>query len=489
MSKLQPNILEIGKLPPHDYDTEKAVLGALLIGTSSDVINQVARIITYDSFYRPEHGIVFKAIMRLHERFSPIDLLTVMHEITNTGKDKDVDAVFLSELTDRVATSQNIIVHSMIIQEHYITRQIISLCHKMLKMSYDRSVSVNVLINEFEKEIKALEEKAKQSIPDSNANLVTSVINNLMKIKEHGNSDIFITGNKEIDKVLKIMPNEIIFLAGAPKSAKTKTLIYIMDSLLLRYKDKLNVKWNSMEDPKEKVVRNRISIHTGIPDEILQGLSGHLTTEHLNLINEVSHKVDNEGYLEYNDIPKTIEELCSDFRSFVKKDKMNIMIIDNFNICTDNCHQVNTTDKEIHVASKITSLNMHLKNNGYKACIIVVDHLKKEQLDKSNLESGRRPNTSHLKGSERKYATLTQLLLINRPGKYRDVLDQEINSPDIYINGKPWKRIDLLAAKDSSGLIIIEKTEARNQSDVGDDVIARLYINISKMWFRNLYDI
>ena len=89
-------------------------------------------------------------------------------------------------------------------------------------MSYNRSVSVNVLINEFEKEIKTLEEKAKQSIPDSNANLVTSVINNLMKIKEHGNSDIFIIGNKEIDKVLKIMPNEIIFLAGAPKSAKNK---------------------------------------------------------------------------------------------------------------------------------------------------------------------------------------------------------------------------------------------------------------------------
>ena len=86
MNKSQPSILEIGKLPPHDYEAEKAVLGALLIGTSSDVTNQVARIITYDSFYRAEHGVVFKAIMRLHERFSPIDLLTVMHEIANTGK-------------------------------------------------------------------------------------------------------------------------------------------------------------------------------------------------------------------------------------------------------------------------------------------------------------------------------------------------------------------------------------------------------------------
>lgn len=479
-----------GKVPPQDVSMEKAVLGALLIDGNMDVFNVVSKIVTEDSFYTENHRIIFSALKRLHDRFAPVDLLTVSHEIKTIGKKDFVDDLYLTELTDVVATSFHVESHAMVVQELFIRREIIKLCHRIITTAHDNHIKLDAVINSFEREIKVLEEKTKEVFPDENKQLVRSVINNIIKIKDGGfNSDLFIVGNNEIDKVIKIMPGEIIFLAGAPKSAKTKVLIYIIDSLVNRYKEKLNIKWNSMEDPKDKVIRNRISMHTSIPDETLQGIHGHLTSDHIRLIQEVTSKIDNDGYLEYNDVPKTIDDICSDFRSFVKKDRMNILVIDNFNICTDLCHHANTTDREIYVSSKITHLNAHLKSNGYKCCTIVVDHLKKEQLDKSNKDSGRRPSTAHLKGSERKYATLTQLLLINRPGKYRDIVDEESKAPDILINGTYWKRKDILARNDSSGLILIEKTESRNSADTGDDVVARLYVKINTMNFKNLYEI
>jgi hypothetical protein len=149
-------------------------------------------------------------------------------------------------------------------------------------------------------------------------------------------------------------------------------------------------------------------------------------------------------------------------------------------MCTDLEYSIkNQTDREIKVASKIQSLGAHLKHMGYNSCIFVVDHLKKEI--ELGLEYGFRPSTKDLKGSERKYAILTQLILINRPGKNRQLIDEERDSPPIEINGKKIKRTDLL-----DHLIILERTEARNGKDTGESIISRIYSEISTMQFKNL---
>ena len=92
-----------GKVPPQDVSMEKAVLGALLIDGNMDVFNVVSKIVTEDSFYTESHRIVFSALKRLHDRFAPVDLLTVSHEIKTIGKNHLVDELYLSELTDAIA--------------------------------------------------------------------------------------------------------------------------------------------------------------------------------------------------------------------------------------------------------------------------------------------------------------------------------------------------------------------------------------------------
>lgn len=470
-----------GKIPPQDNEIEKSLLGAFIIA-DNDTRNSIIKIITYESFYNPSNAIIFEVLINMYDNNEAIDLLTLSYKLRQQGKLDEIGGeVYLVDLTERVVTHHHAPNHATIIQELYITREIISLTIEIQRLAFQKTVGLDHLIGTFERKIKELVEKAEKSLPNEKKNLVNDVLMSIGKMITNGsNNAIYRTGDSVYDNIINCMVGEIIFLAGPPKSAKTKSLIVYMHLLIQKYKDELNILWYCMEDPSDKIIRNRLSIETGIADEKIMGLEGHLTTEEYNSLKEAGKVIENSAFLDYKDYPETIDNIYRNYKSFVKKDKMNILIIDNFNMCTDLEYSIkNQTDREIKVASKIQSLGAHLKHMGYNSCIFVVDHLKKEI--ELGLEYGFRPSTKDLKGSERKYAILTQLILINRPGKNRQLIDEERDSPPIEINGKKIKRTDLL-----DHLIILERTEARNGKDTGKSIISRIYSEISTMQFKNL---
>ena len=67
--------------PPHSIEAEEAVLGSLLI--DPEAITRVASFLAAEHFYLVKHQWVYEAMLRLHERREPIDLLTVSTELAN----------------------------------------------------------------------------------------------------------------------------------------------------------------------------------------------------------------------------------------------------------------------------------------------------------------------------------------------------------------------------------------------------------------------
>ena len=477
------------KVPPQDEEMEKSVLSAFIMG-STDTRNNIIKIISAESFYYERNQLIFQCLKEMNDDFTPIDILTLNDKLKSHGVHDEVGGeMYVMEITDYINHQHNAITHAIIVQEKYITREIIGLCVEIETLAYQSSIDLEYLVNTFENKVKALIEKVQESLPNEKKNLVNDVLANIGQIKNDGiNKNVYRTGLSMFDNILNIMSGEIIFLAGPPKAAKTKTLIVIMHYLIKRYADELNIKWYCMEDPPDKIIRNRMSIETDIAEEKILGLKGHLTTEEFQSLQESKEVIENSLFLDYKGYPETIDNIYRDYKSFVKEDKMNILIIDNFNMCTDLEYGIkNQTDREIKVSSRIQNLNSHLKHKGYKTCVIVVDHLKKDI--ELGIEYGFRPSTKDLKGSERKYAILTQLVLANRPGKNRSLVDEERVSSDVEINGKMWKREDLLCGFDSEGLIILERTEARNAKDQGEDVVSRIYAKINTMQFKDLKDL
>ncbi|MFN9800166.1 MAG: DnaB-like helicase N-terminal domain-containing protein, partial [Bacteroidota bacterium] len=116
--------VDMGKLPPQAMDLEEAVLGALMI--DADALNAVIDILKPDSFYKEAHAQIFTAITELFQKGQPVDLLTVTHALRKSGTIELVGGpLFISQLTNRVASSANVETHARIIAQKFIQRELI----------------------------------------------------------------------------------------------------------------------------------------------------------------------------------------------------------------------------------------------------------------------------------------------------------------------------------------------------------------------------
>ena len=68
-----------GRIPPHSIEAEKSVLGAALL--SKDALFDVVEVVKPEDFYDANHKEIFKAMLDLHRKNSPVDALTVSEEL------------------------------------------------------------------------------------------------------------------------------------------------------------------------------------------------------------------------------------------------------------------------------------------------------------------------------------------------------------------------------------------------------------------------
>jgi replicative DNA helicase len=124
-----------GKVQPQALDLEAAVLGGLML--DKDAINIVVEILTPEHFYSDAHQEIYRAILSLHERSHPVDLLTVTEKCKVLGTIETIGgAYYLVELTSRVGSSANIEYHSRIIAQKYVQRELIKYCGEGIRIGY-----------------------------------------------------------------------------------------------------------------------------------------------------------------------------------------------------------------------------------------------------------------------------------------------------------------------------------------------------------------
>ncbi|MBC8464863.1 MAG: replicative DNA helicase, partial [Parcubacteria group bacterium] len=64
-----------GRIPPQHLDSEKALLGAIMIKPAAMI--DVADLVTPEMFYADKHRIIYETMLELHKRGDPIDILSL----------------------------------------------------------------------------------------------------------------------------------------------------------------------------------------------------------------------------------------------------------------------------------------------------------------------------------------------------------------------------------------------------------------------------
>ena len=126
---------------PQATDVEQAVLGALMI--DRDAYDRVKHYLSKETFYEPRNQLVFEAIKYLAEKEKAVDVLTVTERLKDENNLEEVGgAVYVAELSSKVASSANIEYHSEIIVKRQLQRFAIKVAQATEDKAHDNTLVI-----------------------------------------------------------------------------------------------------------------------------------------------------------------------------------------------------------------------------------------------------------------------------------------------------------------------------------------------------------
>jgi replicative DNA helicase len=250
---MAPKTSESLKVPPHDIEAEKSVLGAALIDPSA--INLVFEFLRPEHFYAPEHQIIFSAMMTQYEKQEPIDLITLRNELQKEGNIKKIGgASYLSELINTVPTAAYIEHYGHIVKDHHTKRKLIELSSKLVESAFDEKGDAKKLLDHAEKEIFSLsQEHMHQDFMELKEVLADSFDRLEEFIKSGTKLRGVSTGYSAIDnKLAGLQDSNLIIIAARPGIGKTTLALNIAMNVAVH--EKKPVGFFSLEMSKEELV-------------------------------------------------------------------------------------------------------------------------------------------------------------------------------------------------------------------------------------------
>lgn len=228
--------LEAGKLPPQAVDLEEAVLGAMML--EKDAVNAVIDILKPESFYRDTHQKIFDAIQDLFQRSEPIDILTVTSELKKRGElDYVGGPYFITQLTNRVASSANAEYHARIISQKHIQRELIRISSETIKKAYDDTTDVFELLDSAERDLFSVAEGNIRKNYDDMKTLMHQAIKQIEAAKEHQGNIVGVpSGFTELDRITAgWQKSDLVVLAARPGMGKTAFVLSMARNAAVRF--------------------------------------------------------------------------------------------------------------------------------------------------------------------------------------------------------------------------------------------------------------
>lgn len=264
------------RVPPQNTEAEAAVLGSLLL--EKDAIIRVADLITPDDFYRPDHSLVFEAMLTLFEKRTPIDLVTLTNQLEESKTLDDIGgSTYVATLANGVSGAANVVHYANIVREKSILRRLITAASGIGELGFDESENVAAVMDRAESLLFAVSQKylKEKFIPIKD--VLAEAFDRIDKIhKDKGAIRGVPTGFRDLDtKLAGLQKSDLIIIAARPSMGKTAFALNIAENIAVE--EKIAVGIFSLEMSKEQLVERLLSSQSGIDSWKLR--TGNLSDE------------------------------------------------------------------------------------------------------------------------------------------------------------------------------------------------------------------
>jgi replicative DNA helicase len=261
---------EVGRVPPHSEDAEKAVLGSML--ASPEAVTAAIQLLSSDTFYDPRHAKIWRAMIELFERSAPIDLVTVSDELKRRN---DFDTVggysYLTSLDQHVTHAGNVDAHAKIVIEKCTLRRMIDVSREIVDAAYDQKEEARVILDSAEQKVFEI---ANDQLRSGFVPMNKLVLQGFSAIEEYRQRKVHVTGTPsgyyDLDEMTAgFQKADFVVIAGRPSMGKTSFALNIAENVAVRVKPKERraVGVFSLEMSKDALVQRmlcslaRVDIH------------------------------------------------------------------------------------------------------------------------------------------------------------------------------------------------------------------------------------
>lgn len=268
---------DVLKIPPQNTDAEQSVLGALLL--DKDAIIKVAGVVSPDDFYRPEHGTIYKTMVGLFEKRTPIDLVTLANAL---DKEKILPKIggagYLTQLVNSVPTAAHVVKYAEIVRDKAVLRRLIQVAREIEERAFSgEEGEIGEVLDASERSIFSVSQKLIKQYFVPIKDVLATTFDRIDELHKHrGKMRGTPTGFRDLDNILAGMQkSDLVIVASRPAMGKSAFALSIAAHAAIR--EKVPVAIFSLEMSRDQLVDRLIAMESGVDAWKLR--TGNLTEE------------------------------------------------------------------------------------------------------------------------------------------------------------------------------------------------------------------
>lgn len=404
------------KMMPHNLDAEQATLGCLLIDSMCQT--EIMTLVKPDDFYTDAHRNIFAAMLKIFQKNTPIDFVTLSEELEREGK---IDAVggidYINFLSNVVPSAANYKFYVDIVKTNSVRRMLIKSGQNIIEKAYSDEDREGVL-SYAEAEVYSISEKEEVSQLEhigKPGGAIKSVIDRMDLISKDPSALRGIpTGFRDLDAMTNgLQKSDLVLLAARPSVGKTSFAMNLVTNIA---RNGYSCAVFSLEMSKEQLTQRALCSIAKVPMQ--NALNGKMSTEEWKRIWTATKQLENAKIYVDDSSLTTPAALLSKCRRLKAKDgKLDMIMVDYLQLMTSDSHRKDNRQNEVSEISR----NLKIAAKELNVPIVVLSQLSRD-IEK---REGHRPQLSDLRDSGAIEQDADIVMFLHNPERYSDIPSEE----------------------------------------------------------------
>ena len=260
-------------LPPQSLEGEQSVLGAVLLNDQTMYALVIDIGLTPEDFYRPAHQAVFGAMLALYRESEPVDKLTVVEKLKQSGQLESAGgAGAIEALAAAPPVVGNASHYGKIVKEAALVRGLLTATYRIQQQVAEHAGNPRTLLDQAEREILEIGHDDRRKDFRVIGDVLDEEVEKIAALAESGKTISGTpSGFSDLDEITGgFQPGNLIIIAARPSMGKSALVTNMAENVALDVKHPRPVALFSLEMSEAELAQRFIASQAGIKGDDLR---------------------------------------------------------------------------------------------------------------------------------------------------------------------------------------------------------------------------